>query len=48
MKETDKNITITAQAYAHALMLIKENYPTMPKELQEKQAMRLAAKICKR
>lgn len=40
-------IKITAAAFAHAMMLIKENYPELPEERQMAMAERLAAKICK-
>ena len=39
---------ITANAYAHALRVIAESYPDLPKERQEAQAAMLAAKICKK
>lgn len=37
---------ITAAAYNHALMLIKEYYPQLAEEAQIRQATRLAEKIC--
>lgn len=44
IKDFDK---ITANAYAHALRIVSDAYPDMPKERQMVQAARLAAKICK-
>jgi len=38
---------ITAQAFAHAMRIVRESYPDMPEDRQRVQAARLAAKICK-
>lgn len=43
-----KEERVTQAAFRHALLLVKENYPEMSEELQLKQAMRLALKICKK
>lgn len=39
---------VTANAFNHALRLIKEHYPDMAEDCQIKQAYKLAEKICRR
>lgn len=47
-KTNKQEITITAQAYAHALRIIRDAYPDMAEELQQRRAYELAAKICRK
>lgn len=42
------NKRVTQAAFRHALQLIRESYPDMAEELQMRQAVRLAEKICKK
>lgn len=47
MQQTGNSGKITAQAYEHAMRLVRENYPTIGEERQRVMAVRLAEKICK-
>lgn len=43
-----KDITITTNAFNHALRLIRDSYPDMSEDRQIAQAVKLAEKICKK
>lgn len=48
MQQNANSPKITAQAFGHAMRIIRESYPDMPAERLQIQATRLAAKICKK
>lgn len=48
MQQTGKSEKITAQAYEHAMRLVRENYPSIGEERLRVMAVRLAEKICRK